>query len=136
MSFFSKIFSELFKSSKSENKNVSVSTQIKSSGRGKRGRITKHEQVGNHLVISRTIEMKSSGYGKSGRITKHEQVRNHLIEHGTITSWEAIQKYGATRLSGIIFRLRKSGLLIDSVVCSEMDRNGNNTNFVTYTIYN
>ena len=109
MSFFSKIFSELFKSSESE-------SEIKN--------------------ISRPTQTVSKGYGKRGRITKYEQVRNHLIEHETITSWEAIQKYGATRLSDIIFRLRNSGLLIESIVSSKLDRNGNNTNFVTYKLHN
>jgi hypothetical protein len=35
-----------------------------------------------------------------------KQVLNHLQE-STITSWEAINKYGITRLSAIIFVLRK-----------------------------
>ena len=34
-------------------------------------------------------------------------VLNHLLKYGTITSWEAIQKYRATRLSSIIYNLRK-----------------------------
>lgn len=40
--------------------------------------------------------------------TQIEAVLNHLKEHGTITSMEAIVKYGATRLSDIIFRLRRN----------------------------
>ena len=47
--------------------------------------------------------------------TKIKSVENHLIEHGSITSWQAIQKYQATRLSGIIFVLRERGLKINSI---------------------
>ena len=37
---------------------------------------------------------------------KTKQVMEHLLEKGSITSWEAIEKYRATRLSSIIFNLR------------------------------
>lgn len=40
-------------------------------------------------------------------MTKTEKVLNHLKTNGTITSMEAIELYKATRLSSIIFRLRK-----------------------------
>ena len=33
----------------------------------------------------------------------------HLKTYGTITSYEAIKEYGATRLSAIIFNHRKAG---------------------------
>lgn len=39
-------------------------------------------------------------------INKTQLVLNHLKASKTITSWEAIQKFGATRLSAIIFNLR------------------------------
>lgn len=38
---------------------------------------------------------------------KARQVEEHLKKHGSITSWEAIENYKATRLSAIIFNLRK-----------------------------
>lgn len=37
---------------------------------------------------------------------KTKKVYDHLKEKGSITSWEAIQKYRATRLSAIIYNLR------------------------------
>lgn len=40
---------------------------------------------------------------------KTKQVLNHLQQHGTITSWEAIKNYRATRLSAIIFNLKERG---------------------------
>ena len=39
-------------------------------------------------------------------LSQEKMVLKHLQEHGSITSWEAIQFYGATRLSAIIFNLR------------------------------
>ena len=41
-----------------------------------------------------------------GKMNKTIAVRKHLEEHGRINSWEAIQKYKATRLSAIIYNLR------------------------------
>ena len=43
------------------------------------------------------------------RINKTQLVLDHLEKYGTITSLEAIELYGATRLSDIIYRLRKRG---------------------------
>ena len=40
-------------------------------------------------------------------MSQTKEVLNHLINLGTITSIEAIKLYGATRLSAIIFELRK-----------------------------
>lgn len=54
------------------------------------------------------------------KTTQQQQVLNHLKEKGSITSWEAIMNYGATRLSGIIFNLRKAGYPI----VSTMETNG------------
>jgi hypothetical protein len=46
--------------------------------------------------------------------TKTGKVLAHLQEHGSITSWDAIQLYRATRLSAIIFNLRDEGYDITS----------------------
>ena len=40
-------------------------------------------------------------------ITQDDRVLRHLEERDGITSWEAIKEYGITRLSAVIFRLRK-----------------------------
>lgn len=45
-------------------------------------------------------------------LSKSKMVANHLVSVGSITSWEAIQKFRATRLSSIIFNLKKSGFII------------------------
>ena len=46
------------------------------------------------------------------KISKHEKVKQHLMAKGSITSWEAINLFKATRLSAIIFNLRQSGYAI------------------------
>jgi hypothetical protein len=38
---------------------------------------------------------------------QYDLILNHLKEHGTITTWEAIQEYGVTRLSEYIRQLRE-----------------------------
>ena len=43
------------------------------------------------------------------KITKKKMVENYLNTGRTITSWEAIRLFGATRLSDIIFKLKKEG---------------------------
>jgi phosphorylcholine metabolism protein LicD len=68
--------------------------------------------------------------------TKFNQVRKHLIEKGSIDSWTAINLYGATRLSDIIFRLRNKGYSIDSIDNSAYDRNQELCNFTTYKYLN
>lgn len=72
---------------------------------------------------------------KKMRVTnKHKQVLEHLQTKGTITSWEAIQQYGATRLASIICNLRKRGYDIDTQTIVDKDRNGNVCQFAKYVL--
>lgn len=58
--------------------------------------------------------------GKSSFETKISNVKRHLLEGKTLTSWEAIQLYRATRLSAIIFELKnRHGLNIGSEMIVE-----------------
>jgi hypothetical protein len=66
------------------------------------------------------------------RPTKSQKVKEHLINKGIISSWEAIKLYKATRLSAIIFNLRKDGMDIVSVPKSSRDENGHICNYVDY----
>jgi hypothetical protein len=66
--------------------------------------------------------------------TKHFQVKQHLMKYGAIDSWTAIELYGATRLSAIIFNLRKEGMEIDSISCTSYDRNTEICNYTTYKL--
>jgi hypothetical protein len=68
--------------------------------------------------------------------TKMRLIKKHLIEKGTIDSWTAIELYGVTRLSAIIFNLRMSGHNIDSISRTAYDRNQELCNFTTYKYIN
>ena len=67
-------------------------------------------------------------------MNKHQLVKEHLLEHGSITSWEAIQNYGATRLSAIVFNLRKQGYDIRTIMREETDRYGNTCQYANYVL--
>jgi hypothetical protein len=69
------------------------------------------------------------------RTTKTAQVLKHLKEKGSIDSWTAIQQYGATRLSAIIFNLRRRGYDIVSIPNSVLDRNNNVCNYTKYQLF-
>lgn len=66
---------------------------------------------------------------------KHTQVLNHLQQYGTITSWQAIQQYGATRLASIICNLRKKGYDIETISILDKDRNGNVCPYAKYVLH-
>jgi len=70
------------------------------------------------------------------RLTKTKMVKNHLERGETITSLDAIQLYGATRLSSIIFNLRQRGLDIATLPTTITDRFGNSTTFAKYRLLN
>jgi hypothetical protein len=68
------------------------------------------------------------------KTTKTAQVKKHLLDTGIINSWTAINAYGATRLSAIIFNLRRRGMNIISQPITTKDRNNNLCNFVNYVL--
>ena len=56
----------------------------------------------------------------------------HLRKYKNITSKVAIEKYGATRLSGIIFKLRQRGFVIETEIKQMKNRYGHTTNYAMY----
>ncbi len=56
---------------------------------------------------------------------KTNEVLNHLLKKKNITSIEAIELFGATRLSAIIFKLRERGYNIVTKKEECVDRYGN-----------
>lgn len=69
---------------------------------------------------------------------KTKQVMEHLLNIGSITSWEAIELYRATRLSAIIFNLKhhynmniitevadKSSNAVRYILVDKEDKDGN-----------
>lgn len=68
------------------------------------------------------------------KTNKTEKVLEHLRTYGNITSLEAIDKYKATRLSAIIFNLRKRGLKIQTIDIPFVDSNGNKSIYGKYVL--
>ena len=66
--------------------------------------------------------------------SQRSAVLQHLLEHGTITSWEAIKEYGATRLSAIIYDLRDMGYDIGGDMVESTNRFGNPVRFKRYKL--
>lgn len=61
-------------------------------------------------------------------------VFNHLKAHGYITSWEAIEEYGCTRLAAVICDLRKMGYNIATEEIRARNRYGEPTKYARYVI--
>jgi hypothetical protein len=67
-------------------------------------------------------------------MTKFEQVKKHILKKKSITSWEAIMLYKATRLSPMIFNLRKLGWDISTNSITSKDVNGNSCTYAKYVL--
>lgn len=68
---------------------------------------------------------------------KQSQFRDvlaHLIEHGSITTIEAFQKYGCTRLPARIFDYRAMGYEIESDSLTTKNRYGNTVTVAVYRL--
>lgn len=72
---------------------------------------------------------------KAKKITKSELIKKHLLKKKNITSWQAIELYGVTRLAAIIFELRDANWDIITKTVSGKDRFGNQITFAKY-VYN
>lgn len=71
---------------------------------------------------------------KEKKISKTDKIIEHLNKHGSITSMEAIELYGATRLSAIIYSLRNKGYMIDTIDMPFIDRFGNKSVYGKYVL--
>ena len=61
-------------------------------------------------------------------------ILEHLQNSGSITSMEAFEQYGATRLSAIIFDLRKLGYDIETKDIATKNRYGNTCVYARYVM--
>lgn len=68
------------------------------------------------------------------KTNKTEEVLKHLRTYGCITSLEAIEKYKATRLSDIIYRLRNRGYRIDTIDIPFVDVYGTKSAYGKYVL--
>jgi hypothetical protein len=77
----------------------------------------------------------SEGKAVVRKTNKTQKVLEHLKKYGKITSLEAIDLYGATRLSAIIYNLRhRNNLRIESIERRCEDRYGNVAPFAEYVL--
>lgn len=67
---------------------------------------------------------------------KTKLILDHLKLYGSITSMQAIELYGVTRLAAIIFKLRKDGYRIISKNLATIDQFGNKCIFANYVLEN
>lgn len=61
-------------------------------------------------------------------------ILNHLKNIGTITSMEAFNLYGVTRLSAIIHDLRDMGFPIHTIMIDGKTRFGDSTKYAKYIL--
>lgn len=71
---------------------------------------------------------------ETSTVSQVEIVLNDMEQNGSITSMEAFSKYGITRLSSIVYKLRRKGIQIDSVPCTAKNRYGNICNYAKYIL--
>ena len=67
-------------------------------------------------------------------MNKTQKVKEHLLRFGSITSWDAINLYGETRLSDVILKLRQKGWNIETIRCEFTDRYGNIGKYANYVL--
>lgn len=62
-----------------------------------------------------------------------DRIYNYILEHGSITTWEAFERLGCTRLSEYIRQLRLEHTIIDENV-SKINRYGEKVYFKKYKL--
>ena len=60
------------------------------------------------------------------------RILEHFAKHGTLTSMEAFQTYGITRLAARISELREKGYDIRTVMVESTNRYGETVRFANY----
>ena len=66
--------------------------------------------------------------------TQYMRVQEHLRKNRCITPMEAFSRYGITRLSAIIFDMRKDGEYIKTTIVRTKNRDGHNTQYAEYSL--
>lgn len=65
---------------------------------------------------------------------KTREVLRYMRENEGITSMDAFKKFGATRLSSLIFSLRKQGYNIETIDMECVDRYGHLVRYAKYVL--
>lgn len=71
---------------------------------------------------------------ETAKDTQNKLLLKHLQQHGSITSMEAFELYGITRLSGRIYDLRQLGYAIIGKTESALNRFGKKVKFRRYSL--
>lgn len=69
---------------------------------------------------------------EKSKVSQVKLIAAHLIMYGSISSIEAIELFGCTRLSARISDLKKRGWPITTEMATGKNRYGNNSNFAVY----
>ena len=89
---------------------------------------------GNRNVANQKTEiMKTITITEEEVKSQSDAILWHLKTYGSITSYEAIKEYGATRLADLIYKHKKNGYDIDSIPLTKKTRFGRNTTIAQYT---
>lgn len=62
------------------------------------------------------------------------RILEHIQKYGSITSMEAFEKYGITRLAARIKDLRDMGYDIDTIMMEGQNRYGESTRYAKYVL--
>ena len=68
------------------------------------------------------------------KTNKTREVLKYMIENEGITSMDAFKLFGATRLSALIFSLRKQGYNIETIDMECVDRYGHTVRYAKYVL--
>ena len=68
------------------------------------------------------------------KLTQSQRILRHLQDYGTITTWQAIEDYGITRLSASVFDLKEMGYKISGEVKSGLNRYGEKVSWKEYRL--
>lgn len=72
---------------------------------------------------------------KKTKASQNQQILKFLKTHKRgITTWDAFERFGVTRLSARIADLRKSGSIIITKKETGTNRNGNKSNYARYIL--
>ena len=66
--------------------------------------------------------------------SQNTDVLNYMQEHGSITSMDAFNDLGITRLSGRIFDLKKLGYGIKSTMEKSVNKRGKEVKYARYSL--
>lgn len=65
---------------------------------------------------------------------QQQRVLNYMLDYGSISSLEAFRDLGVTRLSAVIFCLKRKGFVIKSTTESRVNRYGEPVHFSRYMV--